>query len=107
MKQKRLLRIFICSLAFQQSNEMSICEHSWVFRIDGYEEQCGAAICSKCGKYGCYCDFVNDNLTMVDNLKNQKRKKEYEELGIYGNNHELEKKVKKRNKYNRFEIMDI
>ena len=54
---------------------MSTCEHFWVYRIDGYEEQCGAAICSKCGKYGCYCDFVNDNLTMVDNLKKQERKK--------------------------------
>lgn len=32
------------------------CEHDWVARLDGYEEQCGPTICSKCGAFGCYCD---------------------------------------------------
>ena len=93
---------------------MTNCEHFWVFRIDGYEEQCGASICSKCGKYGCYCYFRRDQLEKCSSEEEQeKRKKEYKELGIYGNNHELERKLKKekekekRNKYSRFEIMDI
>lgn len=32
------------------------CDHVWVARLDGCEEQCGPAICQVCGKYGCYCD---------------------------------------------------
>lgn len=32
------------------------CEHVWVYREEGYEEQCVAVICKECGAFGCGCD---------------------------------------------------
>ena len=62
------------------------CEHDWVRRLDGYEEQCGPAICRKCGKYGCYCDA---KWALMD----EKSKDYFETNAINGNSHELEKKL--------------
>lgn len=32
------------------------CEHEWVYRKDGWEDECGPAICRKCGAFGCFCN---------------------------------------------------
>ncbi len=64
--------------------ERSVCNHFWVERTDGYEEQCGAAICNKCGKYGCYCDAQYGRMT-------EERKQIFHQSGIPGNDHQLEK----------------
>ena len=32
------------------------CDHEFVIRKGGYEEQCLAVICKKCGAFGCTCD---------------------------------------------------
>jgi hypothetical protein len=72
------------------SEKEEVCQHDWVNRTDGYEEQCGAAICTKCGKYGCWCD--------VGYLKMSKEEKEdFGKRGISGNDHE----IKKRNRFTR------
>ena len=34
------------------------CEHDWVNRGDGWEEQCGAAVCLECGAFGCWCNAL-------------------------------------------------
>ena len=33
------------------------CEHDWVYRKGGWEEQCVPAICRECGAFGCQCDI--------------------------------------------------
>lgn len=33
------------------------CKHDWVYRVDGYVEQCVPAICRECGAFGCMCDM--------------------------------------------------
>ena len=65
------------------------CNHFWVKRLDGYEEQCTAAICLICGKYSCRC-----NLAAVPEKLKERRLKLFNELGINGNAHELEKSLK-------------
>lgn len=64
---------------------MSNCNHFWVERKDGYEEQCTPAICLVCGEYGCFCKLNNPS---------ERRKELFEQLGINGNNHELQKRLK-------------
>jgi hypothetical protein len=68
---------------------MDDCEHFWVNRTDGYEEECGPAICLLCGQYGCYCDFLKTIEYYPQKIK-ERRKKIYKELGIDGNKHEIE-----------------
>ena len=31
------------------------CSHSWVIRLDGYEEYCLAMVCKYCGAFACVC----------------------------------------------------
>ncbi len=59
-------------------------KHVWVDRTDGYNGQCGPAICYACGKYGCYCDAKWAEMSAS-------QKKAFESNGIAGNNHALEK----------------
>ena len=76
---------------------MSNCEHFWVRRKDGYVEKCGPAICLKCGEYGCYCDFVKDQLKKCSSKTEETLKiKRYKELEVNGNDHELEKQLNKK-----------
>lgn len=63
------------------------CNHKWVLRIDGYEEQCEPAICCLCGLYGCWCDAKWREMT-------DEQQKAFKENGINGNNHELKKRLK-------------
>lgn len=66
---------------------MERCNHFWVERIDGYEEQCTAAICLICGEYGCHCNIK----TRLMSSKMKKRRMElFKKLGFAGNNHKLE-----------------
>ena len=63
------------------------CDHEWVNRNDGYEETCGPAICIRCGLYGCWCTAKWSEMS-------DEEKKAFEENGINGNNHEIEKRLK-------------
>jgi len=36
------------------------CKHNWVEDPDYYVEQCTGAVCTKCGKLGCYCQVVRE-----------------------------------------------
>ena len=65
------------------------CNHEWVNRIDGYEEQSGPAICKKCGKYGCWRDAKYSDMSDTE-------KEMFMIKGIPGNDHELEKKMGKK-----------
>jgi len=38
------------------------CNHKWRYRKDGHEEECGPAICIKCGAFGCFCDVDRDKV---------------------------------------------
>jgi len=81
----------------QKPEEESIidqCEHVWVKREDGYEEQCGPVICIICGKYNCYCSFLR-SIENLPPLIQKLRKKRFEELAINGNKHQLEKETLK------------
>lgn len=69
--------------------EKVVCNHKWVERLDGFEEQCGAAICILCGRYGCYCDAKWSTMT-------KKEKKAFAKNGINGNDHVIEHKQTKR-----------
>ncbi len=97
------------------------CQHDWVHRKDGYEEQCSPAICRKCGKYGCFCDFKRDNGLFAIPFDKElfiEKKKYFFENGINGNNHEIERQKKTGIKEktdqvssdfisSRFEILDL
>ena len=71
---------------------MDNCKHFWVNRKDGWEEGCGAAICLLCGKHDCYCDFNIEIENLPKELK-ERRKRIFEELGIEGNDHQIEKEL--------------
>lgn len=71
------------------------CNHFWVKRKDGYEEACGPAICLLCGKYGCYCKFQKEIEILPVGLRDR-RKELFEQLGIDGNEHEIEKSLKEK-----------
>ena len=71
---------------------MDKCNHFWVDRKDGYEEQCSAAICIICGEYGCYCVLKREKENMSDSLW-ERRLTLFDELGIDGNGHEIEKSL--------------
>lgn len=96
---------------------MEECNHNWVHRKDGYEEQCVPAICTKCGKYSCWCDFVKSfsYFEYIGKEEGNRIRKEFFKNGINGDNHELEKRIKEQKKLNikendtisRFEIMDF
>ena len=73
------------------------CKHFWVFRVDGVEEQCLANICLICGKYGCGHDF-DRSIEDYDKPVKVRMKKLFMSLGVEGNEHEIEKKLKKVNK---------
>jgi len=72
---------------------MTNCNHFWVARDDGYEEQCRPAICLYCGEYGCYCYFQLDNLKGLTAAARVVRIGIFEQLGVPGNNHELERQI--------------
>lgn len=61
-------------------------EHDWVFRVRGYVEDCGPAICTICGQYGCWCDAGYSHMS-------PERKSDFFRRGIRGNNHEIEKRL--------------
>ena len=93
---------------------MENCKHNWVYRKDGYVEQCVPAICTKCGKYGCFCDFKFSNSEIYYKEGDEGKKNLYlkfMENGINGDSHYIENKMKeieeKNNEFSRFEIMDI
>jgi len=65
------------------------CSHFWVARTDGYEEQCSPAICLVCGKYGCWCNFMSSIRDLPEWMQ-ERRKQLFNDLGIEGNNHEIE-----------------
>jgi len=69
---------------------MEGCKHFWVDRTDGYEEGCAAAICLLCGEYSCYCRLKAEIRLLPVSLQ-KRRQKLYEELGIAGNEHAIEK----------------
>lgn len=69
---------------------MKQCNHFWVERKDGYEEQCTAAICLICGEYGCMCKVDSQIRDMPDKWR-KRRLKLFHDLAINGNEHELEK----------------
>ena len=69
---------------------MDKCNHFWVERKDGYEEQCGASICLVCGKYGCYCKL---KISETPRNLRERRKQLFYELGINGDKHKLEKEI--------------
>ena len=68
------------------------CEHFWVERKDGYEEQCGPAICLICGEYGCECKFRRQ-IENLSEIEKKRRWKLFEELGIDGNKHHIEESL--------------
>jgi len=72
---------------------MDNCNHFWVSRKDGWEEQCGAAICLICGEYNCCCEFMKEMRDFPTKLI-ERRKSLFYELGIEGNLHEIEKSYK-------------
>jgi hypothetical protein len=74
-------------IALLNAEQEEGCSHDWVNRTDGYEEQCGAAICTICGEYGCWCRAKWSEMT-------DEQKKDFEARGITGNNHELRDKLK-------------
>lgn len=71
---------------------MNKCRHFWVHRKDGYEEQCGPAICLICGKYGCMHDFEAEVKKLPNHLHDRRRSL-FKSLGINGNDHKLERKL--------------
>ena len=40
---------------------MDICEHNWVATSKIDVDQCYGAICEKCGKIGCACDYFDQH----------------------------------------------
>jgi len=74
----------------KSKKERESCDHHWVERLDGWDGQCGAAICDKCGLYGCLCDAKWRKMT-------DEEKKEFHSNGINGSKHKLEKLIKMRN----------
>ena len=89
------------------------CEHNWVYRKDGWEEQCVPAICTICGEYGCFCDFMRTSMK-YDKANIEEKKEIYDYFikeGINGDNHYIENRMKEegkeKSKFNRFEIMHI
>jgi len=73
----------------KSKKERESCDHKWVERLDGYEEQCGPAICNKCGLYGCCCDAKWGEMS-------DEERSIFERSGINGNDHEIEKRLKER-----------
>jgi hypothetical protein len=70
------------------------CKHDWVERIDGYEEQCTAAICRRCGAYGCRCNWLK-SLNLPTGIRPTPEQESYFRTnGIPGNDHEIEKRLK-------------
>ena len=57
------------------------CEHDWVKRTDGYEEQCMPAVCVKCGAFGCYCDALRD---VFGREERDKKIRDMETRGVAG-----------------------
>jgi hypothetical protein len=49
----------------------SDCEHVWIYRKDGWEEECMPIICRKCGAFGCYCDAREKGFS-CDDVKKEK-----------------------------------
>lgn len=78
------MKVKIESEGERQPNGRPKCDHDWVNRTDGYEEQCGPAICTKCGRYGCWCTANYDRMT-------PEQQKRFKARGIPGNDHEIEK----------------
>ena len=74
---------------------MDNCNHFWVARKDGYEEQCAPAICLICGEYGCYCR-LRDTLKGMPPVLELRRKILFKELGINGEDHKIEKELKEK-----------
>lgn len=67
------------------------CEHDWVLRIDGHEEGCSPAICTKCGLYGCWCDAIRSR--PIEPGTSEGRFREFKARCIPGNDHEIEKRL--------------
>jgi len=67
----------------RMESRTNVCSHKWVERLDGYEEQCGPAICCLCGEYGCWCEAKWRDMSDEEKLLFRKN-------GINGNMHELE-----------------
>jgi len=63
------------------------CNHDWVKRLDGYVETCTPAICTKCGKYGCWCDWEG----VLGHRPDSTEIADFVARGINGNDHKLEK----------------
>ena len=42
------------------------CEHIWVYRDFGWEEECMPVICKECGAFGCLCDARKDGFTFEE-----------------------------------------
>lgn len=63
---------------------MSDHKHDWVFRTDGYIEQCAPAICTICGEYSCLCRVERElgRPLTTDEFE------VFDRRGIAGNNHE-------------------
>lgn len=69
---------------FMKIERHNMCEHNWVLRTDGYEEQCIPAICTKCGMYGCACHAKFYAMS-------KEKRIEFFAKGIPGNNHQIER----------------
>ncbi len=72
---------------------MDKCNHFWVARVDGYEEQCGPAICLICGEYACECEFRKQLNLLPESLKDRRRAI-FKDFGFGGDNHKLEQALK-------------
>ncbi|MBN2377041.1 MAG: hypothetical protein JXD22_11610 [Sedimentisphaerales bacterium] len=83
-----------CADNRKQARAMEGCKHFWVERTDGYEEQCGAAICLICGEYDCECK-VRKELYWKSEAYKVRRMELFKTLGIAGNKHDIEKRIEK------------
>jgi len=63
------------------------CKHDWVNRTDGYEEQCGAAVCLKCGAFTCWCEPLKEyhGIGWFDEVGLELKKKVMIARGVAGN----------------------
>ena len=68
------------------------CQHFWVDRTDGHEEQCLPVVCLFCGNYGCYCD-LKESLSDLPEKETQRRRTLAKLLGFPGDQHKLEKSL--------------
>lgn len=59
------------------------CNHDWVYRKFGYEEQCAPIVCTICGAFGCACDDLG--LRLSDGSFNEEKWDDMRRREVAGN----------------------